>query len=379
MMTPNAKIIMHLIATNFYGGPEKQIIEHLKGLNKCNFEGIVASFLEGGNNEILERASNADLKHCTIPMCGPLDFSAYFYLNKIIRQYKVSLLCTHGYKACVMGWLAARRNRIPALAFSRGYTSENIKVAFYEWLEQQVLKNVDGIVAVSEGQMKKLQSLGIFGRKSWVIHNAVNVAESLTAVTKKEKAEVFERLGVPQQALLVVAAGRLSPEKGHRYLVEAVAKTQPLERDVCYLFCGEGQCMAELQAQSRDLGIMDRCIFPGFRRDLQDIFKVMDLLVLPSLTEGLPNVVLEAFALAKPVIATKVGGVPEVIDNDKNGILVPPKRPDLLAEAINKCLFAPEISRQMGEAGYCKVKSEFTFETQTKKLESIYHELLHCA
>ncbi|MHA1280620.1 MAG: glycosyltransferase family 4 protein, partial [Candidatus Helarchaeota archaeon] len=192
-------------------------------------------------------------------------------------------------------------------------------------------------------------------------------------------AEVFERLGVPQQALLVVAAGRLSPEKGHRYLVEAVAKTQPLERDVCYLFCGEGQCMAELQAQSRDLGIMHRCIFPGFRRDLQDIFKVMDLLVLPSLTEGLPNVVLEAFALAKPVIATKVGGVPEVIDNGKNGILVPPKRPDLLAEAINKCLFAPEISRQMGEVGYRKVKSEFTFETQTKRLESVYHELLNCA
>ena len=370
---------MHLIATNFYGGPEKQIIEHLKSLTKCNFEGIVASFLEGDNNEILERASQAGLKNCAIPMRGPLDFSAYFYLNKIIRQYKVSLLCTHGYKACVMGWWAARRNRIPALAFSRGYTSENIKVAFYEWLEQQVLKKVDGIVAVSEGQMKKLQSLGIFGRKSWVIHNAVNVAESLTAVTKKEKTEIFERLGVPQQALLVVAAGRLSPEKGHRYLVEAVAKTQPLERDVCYLFCGEGQCMAELKAQSRDLGIMDRCIFPGFRRDLQDVFKVMDLLVLPSLTEGLPNVVLEAFALAKPVIATKVGGVPEVIDNDKNGVLVPPKRPDLLAEAINKCLFAPEISRQMGEAGYRKVKSEFTFETQTKKLESIYHELLHCA
>jgi len=132
-----------------------------------------------------------------------------------------------------------------------------------------------------------------------------------------------------------------------------------------------------LKKQAHELKVSGKCRFVGFRHDLNEIFESMDLLVLPSLTEGFPNVILEAFACAKPVVATAVGGIPEIIEEGANGYLVPKERPDLLAEAIKKCLSDPEKKRSMGEAGYQKVKSEFTFESQTKKLESIYNEVLN--
>jgi glycosyltransferase involved in cell wall biosynthesis len=371
------KKVMHLIATNFYGGPEKQIVEHLKRLNGNHFQGILASYLEGGNpNQTLEQAEIAGLKNFGIPISGRFDFRALVKIIRLLRLERVDLLCTHGYRSTVMGWWAGRRVGIPVVAFSRGYTAENLKVAFYEWLDRMFLKRANGIIFVSEGQRKRLEGLGITGRRSWVVHNAVAADSSRESLSRDLRKEVLERLGIPGGVEMVVSAGRLSPEKGHRFLVEAIGMLQGGSNNANFVFCGEGPCQNDLEKRSKDLEISEICHFVGFRHDLKEIFQAMDLMVLPSLTEGLPNVILEAFACAKPVVATDVGGVPEIVENGVNGILVPPERSDLLAEAIKNCLIAHEKRRMMGEAGYHKVKSEFTFESQTQKLEAIYNEVL---
>jgi glycosyltransferase involved in cell wall biosynthesis len=378
-MNTRPKTIMHLIATNFYGGPEKQTIEHLMRLNKDLYHGVLASFLEDGRpNETLDYAKTVGLNHFGIPMVSPIDFRAQWELNKLLRQERIDLLCTHGYKSTVMGWWASRRAKIPVLAFSRGYTVEDRKVAFYEWLERRVLGKVAGIIFVSDGQKRRLESLKVHPRLSWVVHNAISVGETPDEPTWDLSVDVRERLGIPQGTKIVVSAGRLSPEKGHRFLVEAISKMGKNISDAYFIFCGDGSCMKDLENQAQHLGISGQCRFPGFRRDLHEIFRVMDLLVVPSLTEGLPNVILEAFACKKPVIATAVGGIPEVVEHEVNGVLVPPGQPDLLAKAIEKCLSSPAIARQMGKAGYHRIKSEFTFESQTRKLEQIYHEVLQC-
>jgi len=371
------KKVMHLIATNFYGGPEKQIVEHLKRLNSASYQGTLASFLEGGApNETLEQAEIAGLRNFGIPMSSRFDIRALWKLIQLLRHEKIDLLCAHGYKSTVMGWWAGRKVGIPVLAFSRGYTAENPKVAFYEWLDRMFLKRVDGIIFVSEGQRKRLESFGISGRRRWVVRNAVAADSSRDSLSGDLRKEVFERLGIPNAVGMVVSAGRLSPEKGHRFLVEAIGMLQGSSNKTHFVFCGDGPCQKELEKRSKELGVSNLCHFVGFRRDIKDIFQAMDFMVLPSLTEGLPNVVLEAFAYAKPVIATNVGGVPEIVEDGVNGILVYPERSDLLAEALKSFLVAPEKRRMMGEAGYQKVKSEFSFESQTQKLEAIYNEVL---
>lgn len=372
IVTP--KIIMHLIATNFYGGPEKQIVEHLKRLDPSRYHGIIVSFLEGGaENEILIQAKTVGLKHYGIPMSNRFDVMALWELTRLLRQERVDFLCVHGYKSTVMGWWVGKRSGIPVIAFSRGYTGENKKVAFYEWLERRAIKRVDGIIFVSEGQRKRLEKFGIKGRRNWVVHNAISV--NSIGPTDRGK-EIFKDFGIPGDEKVVVSAGRLSPEKGHRFLVEAIGMLQESIKNTRFVFCGDGPCRQDLENQSKNLGISDICHFVGFRRDLKEIFQAMDLMVLPSLTEGLPNVVLEAFACSKPVVATRVGGVPEIVEDGVNGVLVLPERPDLLAEAIKDYLADPEKSRMMGEAGYHKVRKDFTLEAQTEKLERIYEGVL---
>jgi len=369
---------MHLNASNFYGGPEKQIVEHLKRLDKDKFIGIVTSFQEGRReNEILKCAKEVDLKNFAIPMSSPIDLYALFLLKSLLKKEKVDLLCTHGYKSTVMGWCATRRNNIPILAFSRGYTAENIKIAFYEWLERRVLGRLEGLICVSGGHKQRLDAFGVRNTRTWVVHNAVSVNGSPKKTDFDLRNTVLERLGLSNKKSLIVSAGRLSPEKGHEFLIEAIGILANKANGAHFVFCGDGICQQKLEKQARELKVAHRCSFVGFRKDLDEIFQVMDFMILPSLTEGLPNVVLEAFANKKSVVATSVGGVPEIVEDGANGILVPSSRPDLLAKAIETLFGSSELRRKLGQAGYRKIKTNFSFEKQNKKLEGIYEFILN--
>ena len=310
-------------------------------------------------------------------MSGPLDFSAYLRLVRFLRKEKIDLLCTHGYKSTVMGWWAGKKAQIPIIAFSRGYTTENRKVAIYERMERHVLNKLNGIICVSEAQKRRLNAYGISNTRTWVVHNAVSVNEPLGTRNNNSRKDVFKKLGLSNNKKLVVSAGRLSPEKGHRFLIEAISMLRERAYDTHFVICGEGTCEQELKLQAQELNIADFCSFVGFRRDLDEIFRVMDFMVLPSLTEGLPNVVLEAFANKKSVVATAVGGVPEIVEDGVNGILVPPSRSDLLAKGIESVLGSREFREKLGQAGYYKVKTDFSLEKQTKKLEDIYQFILN--
>jgi glycosyltransferase involved in cell wall biosynthesis len=347
-------------------------------LNSKLFQGVLGSFKEWGEpNELLEMADRQGLPSYSIPMRGPFDFRAQFHLNRIISSEGIDIIVTHGYKSCVMGWWAGRKFRIPVLAYSRGYTAENKKVTFYYWLERQFLKRVSGIVAVSAGQERRLREYGIKPKNLWVVHNAISVKHTPFDNAARKYTEVPASLNIPANAKIIVTAGRLSPEKGHRYLIEAIPRIHSEGNEACFVFAGDGPLTKEIMQHAKDLGVLDQCRFLGFRRDLPEIFSVMDFMVLPSLSEGLPNVILEAFAASKPVVASNVGGVPELVEDGISGYLIPPGRPELLAKAISKMLSDPAKMEAMGIAGYERVKRDFTFKTQTEKLEAIYYQVLN--
>jgi glycosyltransferase involved in cell wall biosynthesis len=372
------KKVMHLIATNFYGGPEKQIIEHLKRLNEDRYTALLVSYIDAGApNEILQKAEQSGIKSYGIPMANAIDIRALFKLIKIIRKEDIDLLCVHGYKSTIMGWYVGKMFKLPVLAFSRGYTTEDRKVAFYEWLDRKFLGRIDGVISVSKGQQQKLHSLGVYAKREWVVHNAVEIPDDSTFKHNQLlRQDIYSRLGITAHHKMVVTAGRLSQEKGHRYLIDAIAKLGNKINGISFVFCGAGPEETSLKDQARKLGVNDRCYFVGFRRDISEIFRVMDLFVLPSLTEGLPNVILEAFAYHKPVISTSVGGVPELVKHDINGILLNACDVTALSNAMEKCLQSDKLLHDMGEAGFRTVSKDFTFTLQTGRLESIYEGLI---
>lgn len=375
--TPAVKNILHLIGSDFYGGPEKQIIEHLRILNKDKYTGHIASYLEAGktSNPVLDIASDCGIKSHSIVMKHPLDFNALSSLKRLIKDEEIDLLCTHGYKSAVLGVIASRKTNIPAISFSHGYTTENLKVSIYEWLERKALERMQGVIAVSHAQKLRLDSFNVKYKKCWVVHNATTVID-LTKTSNKSRVEICDEFSIAEDKKIAVIAGRLSPEKAHNILLDAIKLINDELNDTVVLICGDGQCAADLKQQAADLNIEDKCIFAGFRTDMDKFYQAMDFMILSSLTEGLPLVVLEAMANAKPVVSTSVGGVPEVITDGENGYLVNSGDAQALANGISRALKEFDSFDLIGKRAYDLISDKFSFQIHAEKLESIYKEVL---
>ncbi|MHB8773321.1 MAG: glycosyltransferase [Syntrophales bacterium] len=366
--------VAHLIATNFLGGPEKQILEHARRLNPARFSFTLVSFVERGNlNELLQAAKNGGIRCRELRTGNPFNPSAIRHLVKMLREEKTDLLVTHGYKSNVVGRIATRIAGIPMIALSRGWTGENRKIRLYEALDKRFLHLADHVVAVSGGQREKILALGVPELRVSVIHNAIDLRDGANLPGGALRKE----FGIPEGATVVVSAGRLSPEKNFECLIRAASRVIREMPEVFFLVFGEGFLRPELERAVCEAGIEGRFRFPGFRKDFPAMIQDADLFVLPSFTEGLPNVVLEAFAQERAVVATSVGGTPEVVEHGRSGILLQdPSDQEAMAAAILDLLRDAELRRRMGAAGKDDVKRMFNLESQTASYEKLYADVL---
>jgi glycosyltransferase involved in cell wall biosynthesis len=289
--------------------------------------------------------------------------SALRDLTAFVRNTACDVLLCHGYKAHILGRLAARRVGIPAVAVSRGWTGENRRVRFYEWLDRRHLRLMDHVVCVSEGQADKVRRwCRVPASRVSVIRNSARLAAfEARDPTARDRLLSFFPERVSQ---VVLAAGRLSPEKGFGVLIEAAATICRENLATGVVIFGEGALRLELERQVSARGLAGRVVLPGFRSDLDQLIGAADVVVLPSFTEGLPNVALEASAAGVPVVATAVGGTPEVVTDRETGFLVPSGDPTSLVAKIGELLGNPGLRARMCAAGRERMKALFTFEAQ---------------
>jgi glycosyltransferase involved in cell wall biosynthesis len=361
--------VMHLRASNFVGGPERQILEHVKRAENDRFHLSLCCFLENKlPTELETKAGTLGLGCCSIATRSPFDPRAISRLVGIIREKNVRILVTHGYKPNIVGRFASWFARIPVIAVSRGWTYESPRVRIYETLDRFFLRMSDCVVAVSQVQRDKIVQNRVHPDRVQVIHNAIDLEGYPGPAAESVRAE----LGVPDKAVFVVSAGRLSPEKNQLGLVEA-AKLVCAERDdVYFAIFGEGVLRGQLEQAIAVAGLQDRFFLPGFRNNVRSLLHEADIFALPSHTEGLPNVVLEAFACKKPVVATAVGGTPEVVRDRVSGFLVPKGDMVSLANAVLSLAGDAKLRVQMGMDGFFVVADEFGFERQTEKYLKLY-------
>jgi glycosyltransferase involved in cell wall biosynthesis len=366
--------IAHLTASTFYGGPERQMLGLAHSLATLRVESAFLSFSEKGRcRSFLSRVQQAGFAAIALAYDTPWLRAATRDLTDHLARIQPSVLFCHGYKADLLGRIAARRCHIPAVSVSRGWTQENWKVRLYEAIDRRHLRWMDYVVAVSEGQAAKARRYGVKPEKLRVIHNAVDPERFADPdPSYREKLQRFFRQPFTR---IVGAAGRLSPEKGFDILVAAAARVVNADDTVGFLVFGEGPCKAELVKQINAAGLSRYFVLSGFRADLDRFYPYLDLLVLPSYTEGLPNVVLEAFASSVPVVATAVGGTPEVVEDKVSGYLVPPGDADALAGRILDALSSEENLREMGLHGRQRVLEHFTFERQAQRYLELLGEL----
>jgi glycosyltransferase involved in cell wall biosynthesis len=363
------------VASNFYGGPEKQILEHgLRLQEESEFNFCLVSFAEGDRvNELLVRAERLGISTRALHTANPFNPKVVIDLVHILKVESCDLLVTHGYKANIIGRLATWLLRLPQVSISRGWTAENLKVQLYENLDRIALRFMEHVVAVSEGQLKKLLVSGLNSKKVSAIHNAVELG--LENIVEKNSTLRTE-LNIDKDTLLVVGAGRMSPEKNFRGFIEAAHIVLEREPRVIFVIFGEGVLHDELARQVQVLGLESRILLPGFRRNLASLLSEADIFFQSSFTEGLPNVLLEAFAAKLPVVATDVGGTAEVVKEGRSGFLVPPEDKGFMAERILQLLKDPQMRTRMGKVGYEFVRDELNFSRQTALYRKLYREIL---
>ncbi|TCK71736.1 glycosyltransferase [Acidipila rosea] len=365
--------ILHLIGSNSVGGPEKQILHHAVDLQDSPFEVEVGSFHDLAEKpEILVEAERRG--HSTVCLSGGLKAGLITELAGILRARPGVILCTHGFKANVLGYLATRRTKTPHVAFVRGWTAETWRVRLYEMLERQALARAQWVVCVSHKQAVEVGRRRKGSRAPMVVCNAMLPPFSRAGGVAVSR----EKLGIPAGAFVYGSVGRLSAEKGHRYMLEAFYRVceRTAEGDKPFLIVvGDGREQAPLEAQAASLGLRERIHFAGYQGNCSDWMKLMDCMVQPSLTEGTPNSVLEALCLQLPVVATAVGGVPDLIVHNRNGLLVPPADAKQLGEAMQTVAASPSLREKLRSGG-AMTAEEYSPLTQRRKLLEVYERVL---
>jgi glycosyltransferase involved in cell wall biosynthesis len=366
-------MIVHLTASPFFGGPERQMLGLARALPEEDRSAFL-SFAEGGRcRPFLAAARRAGFEALALRNDTPRLLAAVRELTAHLERLRPHVLCCHGYKANLLGRRAARNVGVPVVSVARGWTGESFRVRVYEAVDRFFLRRSDRVVCVSAAQAERVRRARVPGARTTVIPNAID-PERFADPDPVYRAKLQRHFRQPRSRV-IGAAGRLSPEKGFTVLVEAAARVAGTDPSVGFVLFGDGPCRAQLLRQIQAAGLAGSFALSGFRADLDRFLPFLDLLVLPSFTEGMPNVVLEAFAAGVPVVATAVGGTPEVVEDGVSGHLVPPGDPEALAGRIVEALASEERLRDMGLQGRQRVVERFTFAVQAREYRKLFVEL----
>lgn len=298
-------------------------------------------------------------------------------LARFLRREKIDILHTHLFDPSVValqaGLLAGTRVRVMTRHYSDYHTRINKK--WHVRLDQMCTRLSHAVIAVSQHTADHMtEAEKALRSKIHVVLNGIDF-DRVKPSTDGARERIRREFGGDDGYLLLIVA-RLHPEKGHRYLFEALPEIQRrVERPVRLLVAGTGTFDAAYKQEVRSLGIEDSVSFLGFRKDAADLMAAADLLVLPSLAEAFGLVLTEAIYLGTPVVATRVGGIPEIVEDGRDGILVPPADSPALAEAISGLLSDPIRRKQMAGTGRERMISRFRFQDMVASYEAIYEQL----
>ena len=367
--------ILHLIDTDRVCGPGKTVIESARSLEKSKFRITIGAFSYGEKqNKYLEIVEKMGFDQVMIPALNRLDLTIITKLVKLIKEKNIKIVHTHGYKSNFFGMVASKLCSVKVLTTVHGWIQNNFRGRFYVRVDKFMLKYFDNIITVSNQIRNELIYLGVKKEKIITVHNAINLSNYRPEVTSNILRKEF---GFSKNYFVVSTVGRLSREKGHKDFIKCAKILIEKNFEGIFFLIGDGPAMDELINYTKVLGINEKVIFTGYRNDMVDIFSSIDILINPSYTEGLPNVILEAMAMNKPVIATNVGGVSEIVKNEVTGLLIKPKKPLEIARSIEILKDNEVLRNRLIYCGRKRIEEQFCFKKRMKKIKDIYSNIIN--
>ncbi|MBI4619597.1 MAG: glycosyltransferase family 4 protein [Desulfobacterales bacterium] len=387
--------VLHVITRLDKGGSAENTLLTTLGLNNNKYDVVLIKGLSIESDMSVEERTYVDeglkqaelkgVKLITVPslirrMNPILDIQALFRLYRLFLQEKPAIIHTHTSKAGILGRWASFFARVAIVVHTPhghifyGYYGK-IKTKLFILLEKLTASLTDKIITLTRKEREEHIQFNISKpHKFVVIHSGVpleNFSKNLDNADELKKS-----LGIPITDLIVGTVGRLVEIKGHRYLLDAARLVLNKVPNVTFLLIGDGHLMTELISHASALGIKNKVIFAGWRGDVPQLIDMFDIFVLPSLNEGMGRVLVEAMAMGKPIVASDIGGIPDIVKDRSNGILFPPRDVDAMAEAIIKLLLDRELARKMGKEGKKLAYPAYDASVMLRKIEGLYEELL---
>ena len=308
------------------------------------------------------------------------DLLAFISIYRLIKRIRPHIVHTHTSKAGLLGRLAAFLARVPVIIHTpHGHVFHSYYGPFMTRIfiiaERILSLMTDKITALTDRERDEHLEQGVASIEKYVIiHSGVMLQQIMNTNIDVETGK--KEFDIPQNSNVIGVVGRLVPIKGHKYLVSAAKRIIKEFGNTVFVFVGDGYLEARLQRQAESLGVRKNIIFAGWRNDVIKILGLFDVLVLPSLNEGMGKVLIEGMALGKPIVASSVGGIIDLVKNGDNGILVPPRDSDALAEAILKLIRNKNLTQELGKNGKSKVYPEYDTFVMIRQIEDLYERLL---
>lgn len=363
--------ILHVVTNLGIGGAERLVVSAARALPRHRFESVICCLTDRGPLAAEAEASGVRV-HCLGAFPGFGNPFAFVRLARLIRSVRPTIVHTHLQSPNLYGRFAAWLVGVPLIVA----TEHNVygdKAGRYIAAERALARVTDALVAVSaEVQQFLSRQLGVPESGITIIRNGVEPP----APSDAGVAEMTRRVASQPGALRIATVASLTPKKGHRFLLQALARLRERGCRCVALLAGEGTERPSLEALAEELGLGDSVQFLGAVANPADVVAVADVVVLPSIVEGLPLALLEAMRAGKAVVATTVGGVPEVVSSGTNGVLVPPRDAAALADAIGALAQSPERRAELGARAKETAERDFTEAAYVTALAALYDRLL---
>ncbi len=360
--------VLHLRNADLLGGPERLLldqVERARGRDDARLT-LVSFGREGAPHPLLDEARRRGLDARLVAQRGSYDPRLGRRVRALLHEVAPDVVVGHDYKANLLLRRAARLHGVPWVAVVHGYTAENLKVRLFERWDRRALRHAAAVVVVSEAGALTARAAGVAPERVHLVPNGID-ADAVRRAAAAGRATLRARLGASPDERLVLALGRLSPEKGQRTLLQAWARLAPPHARL--VLVGEGADRPALEALAAGAPAVT---FAGWRGDPHACLGAADLLVLPSLREGLPLALLEAMAVGLPIVASAVGGVPDALDGGRAGVLVPPGDAAALAAALARLLDDPGRAATLGAAARDRVLERYGAAAQAERLLAVY-------
>jgi glycosyltransferase involved in cell wall biosynthesis len=356
---------LHIDTARTWRGGQNQVLLTVNGLREIGQRAALVAHPDG----VLRQRAAEGLELIPLAPRTEFDLSAAWRLARVLKRLQPDIVHAHDAHGVAMASLALSLGggsaaHEPALVVSRRVDFRLRSNSFSRWKHRQV----DCFIAASEAIRQMLVADGVSAERTVTVHEGIDVDH----VRAAPPVNVHEAFWLPHHAPVVGNVAALVPHKGQRHLIEAARLVNRQMPDVRFIILGEGELRESLERQVRDYHLEKHVFLPGFRTDVLGCMKGFDLFAMSSVTEGLGTALLDAMACARAIVATRTGGIPEVVDDGVTGRLAAPRDHAAMAQLILALLADESLRRQMGEAGLARVQARFTVERMVAETAAVY-------